>query len=121
MQLNAVVTTSALELGVDIGSLDAVVMLGHPGKTSSLWQQVRRVGGARACVWPAAQHLTNQTPSWPVQAGRAGRGQRDALVVLVAYNSPVDQFYARNPAKLFEGDPEVALRHGGGYRHVREP
>lgn len=56
-----------------------------------------------------------------MQAGRAGRGQRDALVVLVAYNSPVDQFYARNPAKLFEGDPEVALRHGGGYRHVREP
>ena len=51
-------------------------------------------------AWRAAHRL---------QAGRAGRGQKDALIVMVTYNSPVDQFYARNPQKLFKGDPEVRL------------
>lgn len=70
----ALVATSALELGVDIGALDAVVLFGVPYTAASMWQQ----------------------------AGRAGRRQRDALVVLVAEPFAVDQYYMRNPAELFE-------------------
>ena len=73
------VATNALELGVDIGSLDAVVMLGYPGSSASLWQQV----------------------------GRAGRGTRPAAAIMVAYNSPVDQFFASHPNALLQRPPEV--------------
>lgn len=78
-QLLGVVATNALELGVDIGSLDAVVMLGYPGSSASLWQQV----------------------------GRAGRGTRPAAAIMVAYNSPVDQFFASHPNALLQRPPEV--------------
>ena len=79
--LRAVVCTNALELGIDVGSLDAVVMLGHPGKACNFWQQ----------------------------AGRAGRRRRDALVIMVAHNSPLDQYYARHPGAMFGGTPETAV------------
>lgn len=70
--------TNAMELGVDVGGLDAVVINGYPGTTSSFWQQ----------------------------AGRAGRGTRDGLAVLVAHNDPLEQFFIRRPATLLEANKE---------------
>lgn len=76
--LLAVVATNALELGIDIGNLDAVVILGHPGSNSALMQQ----------------------------AGRAGRGGRNGIAILVLYDSPIDQYLARNPESAFHRPPE---------------
>ncbi|MBI3910178.1 MAG: DEAD/DEAH box helicase [Armatimonadetes bacterium] len=78
--LVGVVATNALELGVDVGGLDAVVLVGFPGTIASTWQQ----------------------------AGRAGRSQRPALALMVALDNPLDQFLARNPHYLFEQPPEQA-------------
>jgi DEAD/DEAH box helicase domain-containing protein len=78
----AVATTSAMELGVDIGGLDAVVMNGYPGSISSFWQQ----------------------------AGRAGRGTRDGLAIMVAHDDPLEQFLVSEPHRVLEGSNEtVAL------------
>jgi DEAD/DEAH box helicase domain-containing protein len=71
--LLGIVATSALELGIDIGTLDAVIMLGFPYSISSLRQQ----------------------------AGRAGRRQKDSLAVLVGDPFPMDQHYMRNPEEIF--------------------
>ncbi|MCB0216951.1 MAG: DEAD/DEAH box helicase [Chloroflexi bacterium] len=79
-RLRGVVATNALELGVDIGQLDACVMSGYPGSIASTWQQ----------------------------AGRAGRRAGESLAILVAGASPIDQFIARHPDYLFEGSPEHA-------------
>ncbi|MCK4322957.1 MAG: DUF1998 domain-containing protein, partial [Armatimonadetes bacterium] len=79
--LLAVAATSALELGVDIGSLDAVVMTGYPGSISSAWQQV----------------------------GRAGRGQQDALAVLVALPGGIDQYVIEHPEYLLDAAQERVL------------
>ncbi|KAI5124321.1 hypothetical protein M0805_008928 [Coniferiporia weirii] len=76
--LLGIVATNALELGVDIGVLDAVIMLGFPHNIASLRQQ----------------------------AGRAGRRARDALAVLVADSLPLDQHYAQNPDELFDKNTE---------------
>lgn len=73
-------STNALELGIDIGSLDVVLLDGHPGTTMSTFQR----------------------------AGRAGRGQDSSLVVLVASPNPLDQYCMANPDLLFDGDPEQA-------------
>jgi DEAD/DEAH box helicase domain-containing protein len=78
--LRAVVATNALELGIDIGSLDAVVMAGYPGTIASTWQR----------------------------AGRAGRRQTAALAVLVASSAPVDQFIVEHPEYFFGRPPEHA-------------
>ena len=67
------IATSALELGIDIGVLDAVILFGMPYTSASMWQQ----------------------------AGRAGRRQRDALVVLLGEPFPVDQYYMRHPELVF--------------------
>ncbi len=80
-ELDAVVATNALELGIDIGSLDAVVMAGYPGTIAALRQR----------------------------AGRAGRRQGASLAVLVATSNPLDQFLAREPSYLTETSPEQAL------------
>jgi DEAD/DEAH box helicase domain-containing protein len=79
--VRAVVSTTALELGVDIGGLDAAVLAGYPGTLASTRQQ----------------------------AGRAGRGMQRALVVLLVYSNPLEQFLARQPDYLFERTPEYAL------------
>lgn len=73
-----VVATSALELGIDIGSLDAAILIGYPGTISSTLQQ----------------------------AGRAGRSTQSACAVFVASAAPLDQFIIKHPAYLFEGNPE---------------
>jgi len=79
-EIRAVVATNALELGVDIGSLDAVVMAGYPGSIASSWQR----------------------------AGRAGRRQSASLAVLVASSAPLDQYVVEHPEYFFEGSPEHA-------------
>ncbi|MGD2207177.1 MAG: DEAD/DEAH box helicase [Anaerolineae bacterium] len=73
--------TSALELGIDIGDLDASVLVGFPGTIASLWQQ----------------------------AGRAGRGTRRALTVLIALDDPLDQYFMGHPRDLFGRPHEHAL------------
>ncbi len=80
-ELRGVVSTNALELGVDIGGLDAVVMIGAPPTLASAWQQ----------------------------AGRAGRKGEAALAVLVAYNETVDQYLMRHPDYFFGRSPEAAV------------
>ncbi len=74
-------STSALELGVDIGSLDAVLLDGYPGTQMSTFQR----------------------------AGRAGRGTEPSLVVLVASEDQLDQYVIKHPQELFEQTPERAV------------
>jgi DEAD/DEAH box helicase domain-containing protein len=78
--IRAVVATNALELGMDIGSLDAVVMAGYPGTIASTWQR----------------------------AGRAGRRQSASAAVLVASSAPLDQYIVEHPEYFFGRSPEHA-------------
>lgn len=80
-ELLGVTSTNALELGIDIGALEAAVIVGYPGTIASTWQQ----------------------------AGRAGRGQEEALVFLVHHNMPIDQYLAQHPRYFFERSPENAV------------
>jgi DEAD/DEAH box helicase domain-containing protein len=88
-------STNALELGVDIGGLDAVILDGYPGTRMSARQQ----------------------------AGRAGRGTDPSLVVVVAGEDQLDQYLVRNPGAFFDGDPERAVTNPENERlmpdHVR--
>ncbi len=79
-RVDCVVATSALELGVDIGSLDVCVLNGYPGTIAATWQRL----------------------------GRAGRRRRPALGVLVATSLPLDQYIARNPSFFLGASPEHA-------------
>jgi DEAD/DEAH box helicase domain-containing protein len=78
--IRCVVATNALELGIDIGSLDAVVCAGYPGSIAGLWQRF----------------------------GRAGRRQEGSLAVLVASSAPLDQYCANDPSVLIGGNIEHA-------------
>ena len=80
-QVRAVVSTNALELGIDIGALDVSVMAGYPGTIAATWQR----------------------------AGRAGRRTTRSAAVLVASSAPIDQFIVRNPSYFFDASPEHAL------------
>jgi DEAD/DEAH box helicase domain-containing protein len=80
-RVRAVVSTNALELGIDIGALDVAVLAGYPGTIAATWQR----------------------------AGRAGRRTTRSAAVLVASSAPLDQFIVRNPSYFFEGSPEHAL------------
>jgi len=80
-EILGVSSTNALELGIDIGSLDACILVGYPGTIASLWQQ----------------------------SGRAGRGREESLVFLLAQNSPMDQYLMAHTDYLFEQSPENAV------------
>ena len=80
-EVRGVWSTNALELGVDIGGLDCVILDGYPGTRMNAFQQ----------------------------AGRAGRGTDSSLVVVVPGEDQLDQYFARNPADFFDGDPEQAV------------
>ncbi|MBM3771568.1 MAG: DEAD/DEAH box helicase [Acidimicrobiia bacterium] len=80
-EVRAVVSTNALELGIDIGALDVSVMAGYPGTVAATWQR----------------------------AGRAGRRASRSAAVMVASSAPLDQFIVRNPSYFFDRSPERAL------------
>lgn len=80
-ELLGVVATSALELGIDVGGLDATIIVGYPGSISSVWQR----------------------------AGRSGRGKEESLVFFIARNNPLDQFLVRNPEYFFGRPPEHGI------------
>jgi DEAD/DEAH box helicase domain-containing protein len=79
-QITGVVSTNALELGIDIGTLQAAVLVGYPGTIASTWQQL----------------------------GRAGR-RSGSVGVFVASSSPLDQFIVRHPEYFLNADPEEGL------------
>jgi len=79
-EIYGVVSTNALELGVDIGQLQVCIMTGYPGTVASAWQQ----------------------------AGRAGRRQGEAVIVMVASSSPIDQYIVQHPDYFFASSPETA-------------
>jgi DEAD/DEAH box helicase domain-containing protein len=79
-EIQGVVSTSALELGIDIGGLDLAVLAGFPGSISSVWQQ----------------------------AGRAGRRNTLSAAIIIASASPTDQYLVKHPDYFFERSPESA-------------
>ena len=80
-QITTVVSTNALELGIDIGQLDVCIICGYPGTIASTWQQ----------------------------AGRAGRRNSESLLIVVANSGPLDQYMMNHPEYFFEQSPEQAL------------
>lgn len=79
--LIGVVSTNALELGIDIGTLDSVIISGYPGSIISTWQQ----------------------------AGRAGRDTKESLVILVPFQNPLDQYFMNHPKDFFKRKHEQAI------------
>ena len=80
-ELLGVISTNALELGIDVGSLDLALLVGFPGTIASTWQQ----------------------------AGRAGRTEAESLAVLIGHNTPIDQYLMRHPGYFFSQTPENAV------------
>ncbi|RMH62866.1 MAG: DEAD/DEAH box helicase [Calditrichaeota bacterium] len=78
--IRVVVSTNALELGIDIGQLDVAILAGYPGSIASAWQQ----------------------------AGRAGRRNKTSLTIMVASSAPLDQYLMENPGYFFGKNPETA-------------
>ena len=79
--IRGVVSTNALELGIDIGSLDVAILAGYPGTIASTWQRM----------------------------GRAGRNSGSAIGIMVASSAPLDQFIANHPEYFLEQPPEAGL------------
>ena len=80
-ELMGVVSTSALEMGIDIGYLDVCILVGYPGTIINTWQR----------------------------GGRVGRSGRESLVILVAKPDALDQYFIRHPDDLFERAYEAAI------------
>lgn len=80
-QARLVISTNALELGIDIGGVHAIVMIGYPGSVNSFRQQ----------------------------SGRAGRGEKNSTTIFIASSNPLDQFLLKNPEYLFGQTSEHAL------------
>lgn len=79
--IRTIITTNALELGIDIGELEATILVGFPGTISSTWQQI----------------------------GRSGRSGRSSIGILILSSSPLDQYLAKNPQYFWDRSPEQAL------------
>ncbi len=79
--LDGVATTSALEVGIDVGGIDGTVLLGYPGSRQSFWQRI----------------------------GRSGRGERESLSVFVPSHSTLDQYVLNHPEYVLEEEPESAV------------
>ena len=80
-ELLAVISTSALELGIDIGDLDLCILVGYPGTVVSTWQR----------------------------GGRVGRSGQDSALILIAAENALDQFFMRNPQDFINREPEAAV------------
>ncbi len=80
-RINALFSTNALELGIDIGNLQCVILSGYPGSISSTWQQM----------------------------GRSGRSKADSIAIFIASSNPIDQFIINRPEYLYVNNPENAL------------
>jgi DEAD/DEAH box helicase domain-containing protein len=80
-ELKTIISTTALELGIDIGSVEVVILMGYPGSIARFFQQ----------------------------AGRAGREEENSICIMVASASPLDQFFIRHPEFIKEKSPEQAL------------
>jgi len=80
-ELLAVVSTSALELGIDIGNLDICILVGYPGTIMSTWQR----------------------------AGRVGRDGKDSALILIAHEDALDQYFINHPDIFFNMPPEKAI------------
>ncbi|MBQ6219550.1 MAG: DEAD/DEAH box helicase [Methanosphaera sp.] len=80
-KLKGIVTTNALELGINIGSLDSVIISGYPGTLISTWQQ----------------------------AGRAGRKNQQSIITMVAFQNPLDQYFMKHPDIFFKKSHEHAI------------
>ncbi|MCL6591717.1 MAG: DEAD/DEAH box helicase [Firmicutes bacterium] len=80
-ELLGVASTNALELGIDIGQLEACILVGYPGTIASTWQQ----------------------------AGRVGRAQEESVVFYIPHQNPIDQYLAKNPQYFFGQNPEAAV------------
>lgn len=80
-ELLGVISTSALELGIDIGSLDICILVGYPGTIMATWQR----------------------------GGRVGRRQRDALILMVGQEDALDQYFLRHPRDFFDRGVEAAV------------
>ncbi len=80
-ELLGVISTSALELGIDIGNLDLCILVGYPGSIMASWQR----------------------------GGRVGRGGQESAVILIAQEDGLDQYFMRNPSDFFDRDMESAV------------
>ena len=80
-ELLGVTSTNALELGIDIGQLEACLLVGYPGTIASTWQQ----------------------------AGRVGRSRGESLIVYIPHQNPIDQYLVKHPSYFFEQNPEAAV------------
>jgi len=80
-ELFGVISTSALEMGIDIGELDVCILVGYPGTITATWQR----------------------------GGRVGRKEKDSLIILVAQPNPLDQFFMKHPKAFFRSDYESAV------------
>lgn len=80
-KIKGIVTTNALELGINIGSLDSVIISGYPGTLISTWQQ----------------------------AGRAGRRNQESIITMVAFQNPLDQYFMKHPQLFFNKTHEHAI------------
>ena len=80
-KIRGIVTTNALELGINIGSLDSVIISGYPGTLISTWQQ----------------------------AGRAGRSNQESIITMVAFQNPLDQYFMKHPELFFTNSHEHAI------------
>lgn len=80
-KITAIITTNALELGIDIGDLELCILSGHPGTIASFWQQ----------------------------SGRVGRQEKPSIVVFIAKDSPIDQYFIHHPEFINSAPIEQAL------------